>query len=333
MFGFQSPGPDPDDEIKPYKFVNPLRDMFEDIAPPYEPQPKGKIYPEVPGGLRNWYPGMGFKGIKEETFIPKPFPGEPKQETTRIIPRGTDGMNSFINIIVDVSTSMRAEACTYKGEKMTRCDIARYVTALLVRMAQITDSYFGIYSFGSGGYVEWKDSPSRDYDGAVDWLTTWTDPYSDPLAAQYNMASITPLAPRDNATNLDQGLRVCIDTLKGIKVDQCVTVMVTDVGADTGYRALQRECLGVNYGDTGKSLDAVLRSVGPLFYCFVESAEKIATLRRACDQSNDLIDRTYGGKIEYDGKRSVFYAALDVNDADDTMTLGSEVLSIGKMSK
>ena len=216
---------------------------------------------------------------------------------------------------------------------MTRCDIARYVAALLVRMAQITDSHFGIYGFGKGGYVEWKGSPSRDYDGAIDWLTTWTDPYPDPLAAQYNMASIAALAPRDNATNLDQGLRVCIDTLKGIKVDQCITVMVTDVGADTGYRLLERDCLNKTYGDTGKSLDEVLRSAGPLFYCFVESATKIDKLRRACDQSNDLIDRTYGGKIEYDGKRPVFYAALDANDSKDTMTLGSEVLSIGKMSK
>lgn len=333
MFGFHTSGPDPTDDLKPYKFVNPLRDLFEDIAPPYEPQPKGQIYPPAPGPLRNWYPGMGFRGIKEETFIPKPFPGEPQQETQTIIPRGTDGMNSFINIIVDVSTSMRKKACTYKGEKMTRCDIARYVAALLVRMAQITDSHFGIYGFGKGGYVEWKGSPSRDYDGAIDWLTTWTDPYPDPLAARYNMPSITPLAPRDNATNLDQGLRVCIDTLKGIKVDQCVTLMVTDVGADTGSLLLKRDCLGVNYEETGKSLDLVLRSAGPLFYCFVESAEKIATLRGACDRSNDLIDQTYGRKIEYDGKRPVFYVALDVNDATDTMTLGSEVLSIGKMSK
>jgi hypothetical protein len=109
--------------------------------------------------------------------------------------------------------------------------------------------------------------------------------------------------------------------------------MITDVGADSGEKMISRQCLGVKYGDTGKSLDEVLRDVGPVFYIFVESAGNEARLERACKASNDLIDRHYGKKIEYEGLKSVFYAALDANDASDTLDLASDILKIGKMSK
>lgn len=333
LWGFITPGPDVGDELKPYKFENPLKAFFEEIMPPYEPRPKGQIYPEVPQSTQAWYPAMGLKGARMSSFFPKPFPGEPVTEAYVTIPKGIEGKNSFINIIVDVSGSMSANCATWRGISFSRADIARMMTGLLVAMARVTDSKFCVFGFGSGGYVEWKDSPSYQHQECIDWLTQWTDPYKDPLSAQYNIGSLTPLDPRDGSTLLDQGLRVCIDTLKGIKVDEAVTVMITDVGADSGEKMISRQCLGVKYGDTGKSLDEVLRDVGPVFYIFVESAGNEARLERACKASNDLIDRHYGKKIEYEGLKSVFYAALDANDASDTLDLASDILKIGKMSK
>ena len=333
LWGFVTPGPDMGDELKPYKFDNPLQAFFEEIMPPYEARPKGQIYPEVPQSSQAWYPAMGLKGARMSSFFPKPFPGEPVTEAYITIPKGIEGKNSFINVIVDVSGSMAAPCASWKGMSFSRADIARIMTGLLVAMARITDSKFCVFGFGSGGYVEWKDSPSYQHEECIDWLTTWTDPYVDPLTNSYDMSSITPLDPRDGSTNLDQGLRVCIDTLKGINVDEAVTVMITDVGADSGARMIKSQCLGVKYGDTGKSLDEVLREVGPVFYIFVESAGREDRLKRACKEANDIIDTHYKKKIMYGDLQSVFYAALDANDASDTLDLASDILKIGKMAK
>ena len=61
-----------------------------------------------------------------------------------------------------------------------------------------------------------------------------------------------------------------------------------------------------------------------------ELYERVSAVRKA---SNDLIDKHYKKTIEYDGLKSVFYAALDANDASDTLDLASDILKIGKMSK
>jgi len=333
LFGFCTAGPDIGDDIKPYQFTNPLEAFFEEIAPPYEPRPKGQIYPEVPQGSQSWYPAMGLKGARMSSFFPKPFPGEPVTEAYVTVPKGIEGKNSFINVIVDVSGSMSAQCATWKGMSFSRADISRIMTGLLVAMARITDSKFCVFGFGSGGYVEWKDSPSYKHQECIDWLTTWTDPYSDPLSAQYNMQAITPLDPRDGSTHLNEGLKVCIDTLKGQKVDEAVTVMITDVGADSGARMIKSQCLGYTYGDTGKSLDEVLRDVGPVFYIFVESAGREERLKKACKEANEILDKHYGKRLDYDGLRPVFYCALDANDDSDTLDLASDILKIGKMSK
>ena len=333
LFGFLTDGPNPNDELKPYKFENPLKAFFEDIAPPYEARPKGQIYPEVPQGSQSWYPAMGLKGARMSSFFPKPFPGEPVTEAYVTIPKGIEGKNSFINVIVDVSGSMSAPCATWKGMSFSRSDIARMMTGLLVAMAKVTDSKFCVFGFGSGGYVEWKDSPSYKHDECIEWLTSWTDPYSDPLSAQYNMENITPLDARDGSTHLNQGLEVCIDTLAGLKVDEAVTVMITDVGADSGAKMIERQCLGMTYSDTGKSLDEVLRDVGPVFYIFVEDKGREAQLKKACDNANNIIDKHYGKKLVYGDLQSVFYCALDANDASDTLNLASDILKIGKMSK
>ena len=243
---------------------NPIRAIYEDIAPLVLESPPSKRYPQEPSAV------TGFNILTDPlsaliptSAVPDPIIGLTTQRAMRRSIAGEEGMATHLNIVLDISGSMQTPkgdgssglmcyGFTPEGFAMGGTDIGTIVVAMMVQQAQLSGDTFALYAFGNDGSVVWE-GPSQQYKECLEWLLASYDPHdaSRPFYA-------------NSGTVVASGINIVGESLEGYDFDQCVTVLITD-GSFRGNR--NSDLFNTNYPYT----DEEVRKLGPLFYVIIGS--------------------------------------------------------------
>lgn len=293
---FSAPGPDFDFDDDEHDFVNPLEYFIAEIAPPYVPAPKAQKYPEVPIRTTDWDISQGTKPAIKSTLVPFPFPGVgPAMKVDQPIPRGTDGLNTAIIIMVDRSGSMTSNAFPVEGRSLNRIEVARGLVCALIRLAQNQGDHFAVLSYGSSKYTEWPQSPpgnlaswktslSKDYETAFNYYSSYKIE---------NFASgLPPPIPCTDGTDHSYAVEGIVEKLRGTGIDSVVSFVITD----DFYNA---NALFNGFFSTDPvsevPRDTILRrNESTIYYFGIDNKGAEPRARRAAVELNDKIEEHYG---------------------------------------
>ena len=323
-FVWTEPIGDCDAEEKPFGFENPLRAFYEEIAPPLVEKPKAPRTPLAPIRTTSWDPAAGMKGAKYPTFVPLPLPGTTPVTTAEArVPRGKQGKNTMVNVIVDVSGSMNANAATWKGYSFGRWEVARICTAIMLKQCQLGDDGFAIYEFESYPNVLWK-GVSYQHQDAIDYITSY-----DMGHIGYGRSfGFLPFYPR-GGTNIPSGLRECIRGMEGQSLDKAVTIVITDMWDQTGDYIFNAAMSDSGRGD-GKSCDEVLRSYGPTFYIAIADWGSKQRGEQGMAELSRRLNEVHGKNIN---PAPGLFEAIDSNSAGSAIKLGGGMAKMAQMTK
>ncbi len=317
--------PWPDYEDPSFEYDCPLRRMFEEIAPPLVQKPKAPRTPLAPIRTNTWDPSQGMKGAKYPTFVPLPLPGTTPVTTAQApISRGKHGLNTLVNLVVDVSGSMGAGASTWKGHNFKRWQIARIVAAIMVKQCQLGDDAFAIYEFNSYGHTLWK-GPSYDYVDCMDYLTSCGNE-TPILGPNGTITAYPPFYPR-GSTSIASGLRECIRGMQGQKLDKAVTIVITDEVSNEGQNIWNAAFSGAPNSD--KSCDELLRSYGPVFYIGIGAWNDKQRGEQAMKNLSKNFDNYYGKK----NYAICIFESINPNNNNSTMALAGNLVKMAQMTK
>ena len=312
---FSAPGPDFDFDDDEHDFVNPLEYFIAEIAPPYVPAPKAQKYPEVPIRTTDWDVSQGTKPAIKSTLVPFPFPGVgPAMKVDQPIPRGTDGLNTAIIIMVDRSGSMTSNAFPIEGRSLNRIEVARGLVCALIRLAQNQGDHFAVLSYGSSKYTEWPQSPpgnlaswktslSKDYETAFNYYSSYKIE---------NFASgLPPPSPCTDGTDHSYAVEGIVEKLRGTGIDSVVSFVITDdfYNANSLFN-------GFFSTDPVAEVprDTILRrNESTIYYFGIDNKGAEPRARRAAEELNDKIDEHYGRPIK---PRPAHFFPLDPSDPD-----------------
>jgi len=229
---YETKGPDFEFDDEDHDFVNPLEYFISEIAPPYVPAPKAQKYPEVPIRTTDWDVSQGTKPAIKSTLVPFPFPGVgPAMKVNQPIPRGTEGLNTAIIIMVDRSGSMDSRAFPVEGRMLNRIEVARGLICAMIRMAQNQGDHFAVLSYGSSKYTEWPQAPAGD-------LGSWNTPlskdyesafqYFSQYRAENYVQGLPPPIPCTDGTDHSYAVEGIVKKLRGNGIDSVVSFVITD---------------------------------------------------------------------------------------------------------
>ena len=292
---------------------NPLRAMYEDIAPLLLRSPPSKRYPQQPTGRKGW--DILTDPLSELVFtsaVPDPIIGETLQKVLRPTVEGKEGMATHLNILVDCSSSMggghwTCYGVTPLGMPLYGYHLAQICTAMMVAQAEISKDSFSVFGFSRGGSRIWPHRegmpPSQDHKGALDFFLD--------LAPADN-APFTP----DGGTNMAAGLNIVGQDLQKYDFDKCVTVVILD-----GAWNDEDEARGQLFSPKSDLIynDESLRKRGPVFYVTIGSPANEDRVKTSTQAMRDALSTHYGKEMNG--------CALDfiLQGAD----AGSSVLSFG----
>lgn len=236
-------------------FVNPARAFFDGMAKFIKA--KDTEGTKSPEGTTAFIMGQGAGELVESTAGPNPAlaigSGEAQATTVTDSFTGTEGYNTFVQLIVDKSEGMNAPAGTWRGITLKKWDLARTLAAIMVAQARNCEAYFAIYSFDESGHVEWA-GPSNDYEGAIDYLLS---------------ANSTAFIPGGDACQ-GAGMRYAIAGMRGgitteqgtsESIDRAVTISFSDTCYDWARQHWMTKDI-----QTHKPVDMWLREKGPVYY-------------------------------------------------------------------
>jgi len=244
---------------------NPVRAIYENLAPLIIRSPPAKRYPQEPSGV------AGFNiltdplsALMPTSAVPDPIIGITTQRKMRPTVQGKEGMATHLNILVDISGSMlgpesyegaNCYGYTPSGYGLGGEDIAMIVVAMMIGQAQISGDSFALYSYNTSANVVWE-GPSQDYTGCLEYL----------LADYGPRDSNRPFNPGGGNT-MSAGLTLIGETMGQYDFDQSVTVVITD-GTFTSKSSARGQCMNNAFTYT----DEFIRKMGPLFYVVIGSA-------------------------------------------------------------
>ena len=310
---FEVPGPDFEFDDDDHDFVNPLEYFIAEIAPPYVPAPKAQKYPEVPIRTVDWDVSQGTKPAIKSTLVPFPFPGVgPAMVVDQPIPRGTDGLNTAILIMVDRSGSMTGNAFPVEGRSMNRIEVARGLVCAMIRLAQNQGDHFAVLSYGSSKYTEWPQNPagnleswklslSKDYDAAVDYFKSYRVENYSP--------GVPPPIPCTDGTDHSYAVEGLVEKLRGTGIDSAVSFVITD-----DFNRANELFNGFFSIDPVSNLprDTILRRDDSLIYYFgIDNAGNAKRCESAATGLNNLINEHYGKEIK---PKPAHFFPLDPSD-------------------
>jgi len=294
---FEVDGPDIDFDEEIHEFINPLEHFLAEIAPPYLPAPKAQKYPEVPIRTTDWDPSQGTKPAIKATLVPFPFPGVgPAMKVDQMIPKGTEGLNTAIVIMIDRSGSMQpAPTFMVEGKMLDRIEVACVLACALIRMAQNQGDHFAVLSYGSSSYTEWPQSPagnlsswkaplSKDYDGAIEYFTA----YKPEMWA----AGMPPPIPCTDGTDHSHAVDGLVKKLRGTGIDSFVSFTITD-----DFLRASEVFDGLISADpkTGIPRDTLLRrNESKAYYFGIGNMGMKDRGQRVAKGINDLFEQHYG---------------------------------------
>ena len=312
---FEVPGPDFEFDDEDHDFVNPLEYFISEIAPPYVPAPKAQRYPEVPIRTTDWDVSQGTKPAIKSTLVPFPFPGVgPAMKVNQPIPRGTEGLNTAIMIMVDRSGSMTSNAFPVQDRQLNRIEVARGLVCALIRLAQNQGDHFAVLSYGSSQYTEWPQQPagdlgswssplSKDYEGAFQYFSQYR--------AENFVSGLPPPIPCTDGTDHSYAVEGIIKKLRGTGIDSVVSFVITD----DFYRS--SSCFDGFFSTDPVSevpRDTILRrNESTIYYFGIDNKGAEPRGRRVAHEINELIDDHYGKPIK---PRPAHFFPLDPSDPD-----------------
>tara|TARA_Y100000034_G_scaffold45651_1_gene56095 strand:+ start:3935 stop:4987 length:1053 start_codon:yes stop_codon:yes gene_type:complete len=273
---------------------NPLRAMYEDLAPLLLRSPPSKRYPQMPTGMKDW--DVLTDPISELVYtsaVPDPIIGGTLQRVMRPTVEGKEGLATHLNIIVDCSSSMGDG--TYYGVSPTGFPLAGYhlaqiCTAMMIAQAELAKDTFSVWGFNNKGFTIW-DGPSQEHGRAIDYFLDLTPQQESPFKPH-------------NGTKIYAGLDRCVKDLKGYDFDQSVTVVIMD-GAlrtvDGGANPSSQTWANATHQLFNTAMeynDEDLRKMGPVFYVVVGSADDQDELDLTLKCMRGAISKYYGREME-----------------------------------
>lgn len=295
---FTQPGPDFEFDDDDHDFVNPLEYFIAEIAPPYVPAPKAQKYPEVPIRTTDWDVSQGTKPAIKSTLVPFPFPGVgPAMKVDQPVPRGTEGLNTAILIMVDRSGSMTGNAFPVEGRNLDRIAVARGLICALIRLAQNQGDHFAVLSYGSAKYTEWPQSPagnlnswkislSKDYDAAFNYFSQYQ------VADFVSSGGMPPPVPCTDGTDHSFAVEGLVEKLRGTGIDSAVSFVITD-----DFYNANSLFSGFFSPDpkSGIARDTLLRRNDSTIYYFgIDNKGAEPRCRRVAKELNGMIEDHYG---------------------------------------
>ena len=280
---------------------NPVKAIYENLAPLIIRSPPAKRYPQEPSGV------AGFNiltdplsALMPTSAVPDPIIGITTQRKMRPTVQGKEGMATHLNILVDVSGSMygpeayKGAQCygyTKDGYGLGGEDVAMIVVAMMIGQAGLSNDSFSLFAYNTSASVVW-DGPSQDYKGCLDYI----------LADYGPTDNNRPFSP-GGGNQMSAGLTLIGETMGQYDFDQSVTVVITD-GTFTDDRWAANQCLNDDYTYS----DEYIRKMGPLFYVVIGSGLDESNMsddpdsKSNCDQTveafQNVLREKYGRSMD-----------------------------------
>jgi hypothetical protein len=281
-FIFYEFGEDIVDTQERREMPNPLRALYEDVAPLLLRSPPSERYPQEPTGRKEW--DILTDPLSElivTSAVPDPVIGLTLQRMMRPTIEGKEGLATHLNILCDSSGSMRGSnplkpgliyGYDKRGYGFDGANVACVVAAMMIAQAAIAKDTFGVWEFDSGANVVWA-GPSNAHKAAEDWF----------LASHED--SSRPFYP-DGGTQLGAGLNEVHKDMAAYDFDQAVTVVVTDgqFTKDTAQSMLFQ---------SGGNGDEPLRNMGPVFYVILGTSYAEDDLEKSVTAFREVLAEHY----------------------------------------
>tara|TARA_Y100000996_G_scaffold413072_1_gene400513 strand:+ start:2444 stop:3472 length:1029 start_codon:yes stop_codon:yes gene_type:complete len=261
---------------------NPLRAMYEDLAPLLLRSPPSKRYPQQPTGMKEW--DILTDPISELVFtsaVPDPVIGQTLQRVMRPTVEGKEGLATHLNILVDCSGSMGdgyIYGVTKSGFPLAGYHVAQICTAMMIAQAAISKDSFAVWGFNRGGFPVWPggtNQPAQNHKEAIDFFLAQVPNGESPFPAR-------------NSTNLANGLNKVGEDLRDYDFDQSVTVAIMD-GSWGSVSSVNADIFANNEFN-----DEDLRKQGPLFYVIIGSPYDQDTLDTTVRVFREALTKHYG---------------------------------------
>ena len=263
---------DSEDKIETGKkqdYPNPLRAIFDDLAPLlFESEPSTR-YPQEFSGVKGFdILTDPLSALMVSSAVPDPIIGLTTQRRYRPTVQGEMGLATHMNLLVDRSSSMGANSCVYgyakDGTPLGGVDIATIASGLMVAQCEIAKDTFSVFEFDTSADVVWE-GPSGDHKGYLDWI------FSEFISES------RPFAPT-GGTTLWVGLELMYESLQNYDFDQTVSVIIIDATLNKG-----------EWASALKEYDPKLRALGPVFYILIGSS--VGEMKKQLDKSkNSLLE-------------------------------------------
>ena len=294
---------------KKQEYPNPLRAIFDDLAPLlFESEPSTR-YPQEFSGVKGFdILNDPLSALMVTSSVPDPVIGLTTQRRYRPTVQGEMGLATHMNLLVDASGSMDASSMVYghakDGTPLGGVDVATIAAGLMVAQCAIAKDTFSVFDFESSGHTVWE-GPSGDHKGFLDFMF-----------ADYTEKS-RPFAPR-GGTNLDKGLKMTYESLETYDFDQTVTCVIIDA-------------TDIDWEGQISRYDPKLRALGPLFYIIIGSS--IGALGKQLKNARQRLEEVLYDMYKTDMSRFALDFGILVGEDGNITDFAGKLIEIASMNQ
>lgn len=292
-------------------YPNPLKAIFDDLAPLlFESEPSTR-YPQELSGVKGFdILNDPLSALMVSSAVPDPVIGLTTQRRYRPTVQGEMGLSTHMNLLVDHSGSMDVNSMCYgyaqDGTPLGGVDVATIAAGLMVAQCGIAKDTFSVFEFDSSADVVWE-GPSGDHKGFLDWI------FSDFIDES------RPFAP-SGSTTLETGLRLMYDSMEGYDFDQTVSCVIIDATLSKGQ-----------WKNSIKEYDPKLRALGPLFYILIGAS--VGELGKQLLKSKEQLDEVLFEMYKTDMSQFTFDFAVTMGEDGTLKDFAGTLVEISSMNQ
>jgi hypothetical protein len=296
---------------KKQDYPNPLRAIFDDLAPLlFESEPSTR-YPQEFSGVKGFdILTDPLSALMVTSAVPDPVIGLTTQRRYRPTVQGEMGLATHMNLLVDASGSMSASSMVYghakDGTPLGGVDVATIAAGLMVAQCEIAKDTFSVFDFATAGQegAVWE-GPSGDHKGFLDYIF-----------ADYTEET-RPFAPR-GGTNLDAGLKMVYESVESYDFDQTVTCVIIDA-------------TNIDWKSQISRYDDKLRGLGPLFYIIIGSS--IGKLGKLLSDARQNLEDVLFDMYKTDMSQFALDFGILVGEDGDIKEFAGKLIEIASMNQ
>jgi len=292
-------------------YPNPLKAIFDDLAPLlFESEPSTR-YPQELSGVKGFdILNDPLSALMVSSAVPDPVIGLTTQRRYRPTVQGEMGLSTHMNLLVDHSGSMDVNSMCYgyaqDGTPLGGVDVATIAAGLMVAQCGIAKDTFSVFEFDHSADVVWE-GPSGDHKGFLDWI------FSDFIDES------RPFAPK-GSTTLQTGLKLMYDSMEGYDFDQTVSCVIIDATLDKGQ-----------WKSSIKEYDPKLRALGPLFYILIGAS--VGELGKQLLKSKKQLDEVLFEMYKTDMSQFTFDFAVTMGEDGTLKDFAGTLVEISSMNQ